>query len=286
MTPLICAKALMPGLKLKVEYHNPSLSMKHRSLPPFVFAMAAQGRIATGSRLAILSAGSAGISVAWAAAQLNCGATVFAPPGVPETVTRYIEWLGSEVVRVAPDDAGKMHARLRGNPAWTLVEQLSEPLLCTYYYAAGLELLAQSDSIAAVTVGAGTAASVMGMAAALRPHGVKVYAVEPAEAAVLQGQRWRPHDITGLAPPIPSTLFDPTAVDGILSVPSSLAWRAAHAAMRATGEAVGPSSGACIEAAHQLRQGGVTGEIIAVCASPMLTALCQSNQRQHHEPLH
>ncbi len=278
MTPLVDASTIIPGLKLKIEYHNPSLSIKHRGLPPHIFAMARNGKISTASRLAIISAGSAGIAVAWAANQIGCKASIFVPPGTPEIIVSYIDWLGGEVLQIPAGQSQTIQQQIRCEPSWTVIEQLSDHSLCKHYEVVGEELLIQSSSFVIVIVGTGTAASVMGISAALHKHKVKIFAVEPAEAAVLQGQPWHPHRISGLAPPIMTELFDHTVVDGLISVPSDAAWQTARDVMNLTGESIGPSSGACVYAAKQLREQGFKGELIAICSSSIITALVNSKE--------
>jgi len=113
----------------------------------------------------------------------------------------------------------------------------------------------------------------MGISNSLRKTGIKVYAVEPAEAPVLQGGAWGPHNIPGLAPPVKTTLFDPKGVDGIISIPSQKSWDTAASVLEITGEPVGPSSGAAIAAAQQLQEEGLSGDIVAICPSQMVTSL-------------
>lgn len=272
MTPLVNAKTVLAGLKLKIEYLNPSLSMKHRCLPPHLFSKTNEGAISKDSKLAVISAGCAGISVAWAASQIGCSSRVYVPIGTPTSVTSYIRKLGGEICEMATGAAEAIQRQVRADPSWTLVEQLSDRSLSQHYEVVGTELRSQSNHLAAVVVGAGTAASVMGVAASLRPFGIKVFAVEPEEAQVLQGSPWHPHRIQGLAPPIKSELFNREMVDGLLGISSDEAWQTAFEVLHLTGEPVGPSSGACVAAARRIRELGIDGDIVAICSSSMITS--------------
>lgn len=273
MTPLLSAPGLLSGLSLKLEYLNPSLSIKHRSLPTTLLERARAGRISRDATLVIMTAGSAGVSVAWAASQIGCKALLLMPDSAPDSVVNYARWLGAEVERRPHPQLQELLDAHRGMPGSHVVEQLSDTELIGHYRTVGEELLRQAPGLAAVTVSAGTCASLMGIAEALAPAGVPVYAVEPAEAAVLSGEPWRPHNIPGLAPPAPTRLFRREAVAGIVPVASELAWSTAREALAACGEPVGPSSGAAIAAARMLRERGVDGDIAAVCSSHMVTSL-------------
>jgi len=273
MTPLISAQSFMPALYLKIEYNNPSLSIKHRSIPTRIFSLFRNKSITRETRLAILTAGSAGVSVAWAARQIGCESTVVIPDGTSENLVRYIKWLGAEIITAAPGQVKAEIKRFQDDPGCKVIEQLNDPEFIPHYCAIGDELLKQHSDISAVTVSAGTAASVMGISSSLRKSGIKIYAVEPAEAPVLQGGPWGPHNIPGLAPPMSTQLFDPGNVDGIISVPSQKAWDTAASILDITGEPVGPSSGAAIAAAQQLREEGLSGDIVAICSSQIVTSL-------------
>ncbi|HHI94421.1 MAG TPA: pyridoxal-phosphate dependent enzyme [Gammaproteobacteria bacterium] len=273
MTPLISAQSFMPELYMKIEYNNPSLSIKHRSIPNQIFSLFRDNVITQKTRLAILTAGSAGASVAWAARQIGCESTVVVPNGTSENLLRYIKWLGAEVIATEPSQVMDVIKEYYDDQACKVVEQLSDPSFISHYREIGDELQKQHSEISAVTVPAGTAASVMGISHSLRKLGIKIYAVEPAEAPVLQGGPWGPHNIPGLAPPVKTKLFDPKEVDGIISIPSQKAWDIAASVLGAIGEPVGPSSGAAIAAAQQLREEGLSGDIIAICPSQMVTSL-------------
>ncbi len=273
MTPLISAQSFMPQLYLKIEYNNPSLSIKHRSIPNQIFSLFRDKSITQKTHLAILTAGSAGVSVAWAARQIGCNSTVVVPDGTSENLTRYIKWLGSTVITAEPGQVKAVIKEFQDDPTCKVIEQLNDPAFIPHYYSIGEELLKQHADISAVIVPAGTAASVMGISRSLRKFGIKIYAVEPAEAPVLQGGAWEPHNIPGLAPPMKTQLFDPRDVDRIISVPSQKAWDTAASILGVIGEPVGPSSGAAIAAAQQLREEGLSGDIVAVCPSQIVTSL-------------
>jgi len=273
MTPLISAQSFMPDLYLKIEYNNPSLSIKHRSIPNQIFSLFRDKIITSKTHLAILTAGSAGASVAWAARQIGCDSTVVVPNGTSKNLVRYIRWLGAEVITTEPSQVMSVIKKFQDDHTCKVVEQLSDPSFIAHYCEIGDELLKQHSDISAVTVPAGTAASVMGISRALRKFGIKIYAVEPAEAPVLQGGSWKPHNIPGLAPPVKTKLFDPKGVDSIISVPSQKSWDTAAAVLGTIGEPIGPSSGAAIAAAQQLREEGLSGDIVAICPSQMVTSL-------------
>ncbi|WP_165873400.1 pyridoxal-phosphate dependent enzyme [Parasulfuritortus cantonensis] len=158
-------------------------------------------------------------------------------------------------------------------PDTFIVDQLSDVTLIQRYRIVGEELMRQNENISAITVGAGSAASAMGIALATKDKRIPVYVVEPAEAPVLSGKPWQPHGIPGLAPPIPTKLFQREWVADILLVDSETALRTAQQTLQATGEPVGTSSGAAIAAARQLHRRGIRGDIVSVCQSHLAISL-------------
>lgn len=273
MTPLLNADALMSGLHLKIEYLNPSLSIKHRALPPFVFERAEKCGSGRELRLVILTSGTAGISVAWAARRLGCKAVLLMPESVKHSVINYARHFGAEVQCHPHEQLESLLQAYRGIPDTLIVDQLSDATLIHRYSIVGEELMRQNENISAITVGAGSAASAMGIALATKDKGIPVYVVEPSEAPVLSGRPWNPHSIPGLAPPIPTRLFKREWVADVVLVDSEAAWNMAQRALQVTGEPVGPSSGAAITAAFELRRRGIRGNVVSVCPSHLAISL-------------
>lgn len=273
MTPLLNAQPLMPDLHLKIEYMNPSLSIKHRAIPPAIFDRARRLDPTAEAEVVILTSGSAGISVAWAASRLACKSILLMPDSAKPSVVAYARQLGADVRCRPHTELEGLLDKYRMSPTAIVVDQLGDPSLIDRYRIVGEELLSQSDRISAITVAAGSSASVMGIALATKDRNIPVYAVEPAEAAVLAGESWRPHGIPGLAPPVPTRLFRRELVAGLIQIDSDTAWKTAAATMQATGEPVGPSSGAAIAAAMRLRREGIQGQIVSICPSHMAISL-------------
>ncbi|MEJ2407290.1 MAG: pyridoxal-phosphate dependent enzyme [Candidatus Thiodiazotropha sp.] len=273
MTPLLNANRLMPGLQLKLEYLNPSLSIKHRAVPPAVFESAEERKDTRNLKLVILTSGTAGISVAWAARRLDCEAVLLMPESAKSSVINYSRQLGADVQCHPHTQLESLFQEYKESPDTIIVDQLADTTFIDRYRIVGEELLHQNENISAIVVGAGSAASSMGIALATKEKGVPVYVVEPAEAPVLSGKPWQPHGIPGLAPPIPTRLFRREWVADILHVDSETAWATAHKALQATGEPVGPSSGATIAGALELRERGIQGDIVSVCPSHLAISL-------------
>ena len=267
-TPLARLDPADAQLYAKVEYLHPSGSMKHRSIPPFLDSLMAGGELRPGQRIAVRSAGSAAVSLAWSAARIGCGAIAVVPPGVPPNTLRMLRWLGAECHRLPPREATELMTELRSGTDTYVLEQAGEPGLIDHYRSVAVEILDEMPDTVAIVVGIGTGLSITGIAREVRDRGssCRVFGVEPSEAAIASGRPWAPHHIPGLAPPIAQPLLEHALLTGIVTVSSEEAWRQAREAARRSGLLLGPSSGATVVAAWKLRERRVRGPVVSICA--------------------
>ena len=268
MTSLIHLKEIDELLYAKIEFENPVAAMKYRAIPPFFEHLAEIGEIKAGDKIAMRSAGSAAVAMAWTTIRLGMQPIAVLPPVAPKPIVRMLHWLGAEVHIVPPDEAKRMMAAFGEDDSVYIFGQAGESRLVPYYESVGEEIAEQLPNVAAVTVGIGTGISVTGIAQAINrlAHQAKVYGCEPAEAPIASGGQWAPHKIPGLAPPIPQPLLNKSILGGIITVPSEAAWDRAKALGKSHGILAGPSAGCTLDAALQLRAQGVEGPIVAVLA--------------------
>ena len=266
-SPLISADKISENLKLKLEYKNPSLSMKHRCIPQAVTDKYNSSELNGYERLAIVSAGCAGISLAWIAKRLGFTAIVIVPKGTVISVINYCKWLGAELIESEPAEIPIELDRVKQDCKTYFFDQLNDSSLPQHYQAVGSELLEQHKEMDAIVVAAGSAASAMGIANAVEGTGIKIYVVEPDESRVLAGFPWKHHSILGLAPPIQTKLFDKSKVDELIGVKSEQAWFMSQQVQQKIGESVGPSSGATIFVAQKLLNQRKVRHVVAICAS-------------------
>ena len=255
-------------LYAKIEYLHPSGSMKHRSIPPFLESLMAGGELRPGQRIAVRSAGAAAVTLAWAGARTGHSTIAVVPPGATPNTLRMLLWLGAECRQLPPREATELMAELRARPDTYVLEQAGEPRLIDHYRPVAAEILDEMPEPGAIIVGIGTGLSITGIAREVRDRGssCRVFGVEPAEAAIASGRPWAPHHIPGLAPPIAQPLLEHALLAGIVTVSSDDAWRCAREAAHRSGLLLGPSSGATVAAARKLREQGVSGPIVSICA--------------------
>jgi threonine dehydratase len=204
-TPLVRLQADADAeIWLKLETLQPIASFKIRGAANAVrLAPAEQLR----AGLVTASAGNMGRGVAWLARELGLPATIAVPDHAPQTKVDAIERLGGRVLRVPYADWWRAieTSRVDGVEGF-FVHPVSSDDVMAGNGTIGLEIL--EDDPDAVLVPYGGGGLITGIASALRARSprTRIYAVEPATAAALNG---------ALAAGEPTEVdFEPSWVDG------------------------------------------------------------------------
>jgi threonine dehydratase len=150
-----------------------------------------------------------GRGVAWLARELGLSATIAVPDHAPQTKVDAIERLGGKVLRVPYADWWRAieTSRVDGVEGF-FVHPVSDPDVMAGNGTIGLEILEDLPEPGTVLVPYGGGGLVTGIASALRARSprTRIYAVEPATAAALNG---------ALAAGAPTDVaFEPSWVDG------------------------------------------------------------------------
>jgi cysteine synthase A len=138
-----------------------------------------------------------------------------------------------------------------------------------HYYTTGKEIVQQiSSSIDAFVAGVGTGGTLMGVGKALREKqpGVRLVAVEPAEAAVLSGCRAiQDHKIAGIGDGFIPEIVDMSRIDEIIPIKSDDAVEMAKLLSSQFGLMVGISSGANVLASTKvLDEVGLDRKVVTI----------------------
>jgi cysteine synthase A len=288
-TPLIELRRIVPAgsarVLVKLEWANPTGSMKDRMARAAIEAAIADGRLRPGDTLVEYTAGTTGISLAFVCAALGYRLQVVFSDAFSEEKRRTMEAFGATITDVA-SDGGRINAQLikamiakademSAQPGHWWVDQLNNRDAIAGYLPMGEEIWAQAGGeVDAFVHTVGTAHSIHGVTNALRAHrpGVRVTAVEPAESPVLAGGPSGSHRIEGIGIGFVPPLWEPHLVDEIEAVTTTDAWSMARRLAREEGLFAGGSSGANVVAALR----------VAECLGPgatVVTILCDSGLR-------
>lgn len=270
-TPLVPLSKVVPRdsarILVKLEWANPTGSMKDRMAKAVIEAAARDGRLPPGGTVVEYTAGTTGISLAFV-----CAATghrfhaVFSDAFADEkryTMLAYgaeITDVKSDHKRINADLIREMIAvskRIAERPNHWWSDQLTNRDAITGYYPLGEEIWRQTDGhVDAFVHGVGTAHSIHGTSKALRKHAstLHVTAVEPAESPVLTGGPGGSHQIEGIGIGFLPPLWEPKEVDEIVPVSTSDAQAMARRLAKEEGLFAGTSSGANVVAALKVAE--------------------------------
>ena len=270
-TPMVELRRVVPEgsarVLVKLEWANPTGSMKDRMARAAVEAAAADGRLAPGGTMVEYTAGTTGVSLAFVASALGYGLHVVFSDAFSQEKRRTMMAFGARITDVA-SDGGRINERLikemiatasrmSEQPGHWWVDQLNNPDAIGGYTAMGEEIWRQTDGqVDAFVHAVGTAHSIHGAGDALRRHraDLRIVAVEPAESAVLSGRPTGSHRIEGIGIGFRPPLWEPDKVDDIEMVASADAQAMARRLAAEEGIFAGTSSGANVVAALRVAE--------------------------------
>jgi cysteine synthase A len=271
-TPLIrlqhCAPANGAELWLKLEYLNPSGSMKDRMALAMIEGAERDGLLSPGDTVVEYSGGSTGPALALVCKAKGYRTLIVMADCFTEERFLLLRALGAgiDVVpsvegrpRVTAQDIANMVSRageLARRPGHYATDQFNNPYIVPGHRdGLGREIWEQSGGrVTAFVQGIGTASSLLGVSDALKPHGVAIEGLEPAGSAALTGgpargafamQGW-----IGAVPP----QWDPAKVDHVDAIEDDEALEMTRRLARDEGVFVGISTGANVVGAHRLAE--------------------------------
>ncbi len=252
---------------VKLEWENPTGSMKDRMAHAVISRAEQDGRLKPGDTVVEYTGGSTGTSLALVCAAKGYRLRIVSSDAFSQEKLDHMAALGAELTLV-PSEGGRTTKKLildmieaaRGlslepHTYWT--DQLNNHDSLLGYHSLGEEIWGQTKGeIDAFVHCVGTAASLRGVATVLKRHkpSVKVVAVEPAESSVLLGGQAGPHKIEGVGIGYTPPLWEPTLVDEILPVTTDDAKDMARRLAREEALFAGTSSGANVVAAIRVAQ--------------------------------
>jgi cysteine synthase A len=281
-TPLVRLNRVTDGAGAtvlgKLEFYNPSSSVKDRIGIAIVDAAEAAGELPPGGTIIEATSGNTGIALAMVGAARGYKVVLT----MPETMSRERKMLlraygaelvltpGSDGMRGAVEKANEIFAQ---TPGAVLARQFANEANPAIHYATtGPEIWDDTDGAVDIFVaGIGTGGTITGAGRYLKEQkpALQVVAVEPEESPILNGGNPGPHKIQGIGANFVPEVLDRTVYDEVIDV--NVAQSVAMARRLGTDEGIlgGISSGATVHAAVQLakRAENAGKTIVVVLAS-------------------
>ena len=261
-------KVVPPGcadIHVKLEWENPTGSVKDRMAQAVISAAERDGRLKPGGTVVEYTGGSTGASLALVCAARGYRIRIVTSDAFSREKLDQMRALGAELTLV-PSEGGLTTKKLilamieaarkiseQPDTYWT--DQLNNKDTIAGYHALGEEIWDQTDGEASAFVhSVGTAASSRGVAEVLKRRRATIHtaAVEPAESPVLSGGQPGPHKIEGVGIGYAPPLWEPSLFDETIAIPTAEAKEMARRLAREEGLFGGTSSGANVLAAIQV----------------------------------
>ncbi len=270
-TPLVrlqrCAPANGAELWVKLEYRNPTGSMKDRMARAMVEGAERDGLISPGDTVVEYTGGSTGPALAMVCRAKGYRCLIVMADCFTEERFQLIRSLGGEIEetrsihgrpKVTAQDIEAMverAAELADQPGHYGTDQFRNPyIIPDHRDRLGSEIWEQTGGrVTAFCHGMGTASSLMGVSDALRPHGVFIQALEPASSAAITGGERGPFLIqgwTGFVMPH----WDAGRVDHVEPIGDQEAVEMTLRLAQEEGIFAGISTGANVVGAHRLAE--------------------------------
>jgi len=264
-TPLVRLNSVTEGLGAtvlaKLEFYNPSASVKDRLGVAVVDAAEESGELKPGGTIVEGTSGNTGIALAMVGAARGYKVVLT----MPETMSRERKMLlkayGAELV-LTPGSEGMKGAVAKAEeiaastPGAILAKQFANEANPAIHRATtGPEIWEDTDGAVDIFVsGIGTGGTITGTGHYLKEQkpGLTVVAVEPAESPILNGGAPGPHKIQGIGANFVPDILDREVYDEVIDVNITQSVEMARRLAAEEGILAGISSGATVTAALEL----------------------------------
>lgn len=261
-TPLLRLTKVVPPdaaeVYVKLESFNPGGSVKDRIALNMIEVAEQEGKLKKGDTIIEPTSGNTGVGLSMIAAAKGYKVMIVMPETMSMERRQLAQAYGAELM-LTPGTEGIKGSITRAKelaeqPGFFMPMQfdnLANPAV--HAATTGPEILEAFNGEApdAFVAGVGTGGTLTGAGKVLKnvDPDITIYAVEPAESAVLSGEDPGSHKIQGIGTGFVPTVLDTVLYDKVMKVSSEEAADMARRLAKEEGLLVGPSSGAAIKAA-------------------------------------
>lgn len=267
-TPLLKLNRLAPNngasVYLKLEFFNPSKSVKDRAAFNMIITAEQKGLLKKGATIIEPTSGNTGIGLAMNAAARGYRSILVMPDTMTKERINLLKAYGAEVVLTPGDE--KMPGSIK--KAQELAKEIPNSYLPMQFeneanpdahrHSTALEIVGAMKEIgkplSAFVATAGTGGTITGTGEVLKEHysNLQVHVVEPAGSPVLSGGQPGKHKLVGTSPGFIPEILNQDVYDQIHKITDEDAYSITRRLASDEGILVGPSSGAACYAAIEV----------------------------------
>lgn len=276
-TPLVRLNRITDGaaanVYAKLEFYNPTASVKDRIGISMVDAAEQKGELKPGGTIVEATSGNTGIALAMVGAARGYKVILTMPDSMSKERRMLLRAFGAELV-LTPAAEGMRGAIAKAEELATgegvvLMRQFDNDANPEIHRkTTAQEIWRDTDgTVAAVVAGVGTGGTITGVGQVLKERNpdVKIFAVEPSASPLLTGGSASGHPIQGIGANFIPNNLDRSIYDEVFDVSAEDAFAYARRAGAEEGILAGISSGAALWAAAQVaKRPEFAGKIIVV----------------------
>ncbi|AEM52556.1 MULTISPECIES: cysteine synthase A [Stenotrophomonas] len=289
-TPIVRLQRLAPpqvSVYAKVESFNPGGSVKDRLALAIILDAEARGLLKPGDTIVEATSGNTGVALAMVAAARGYKFVATMVETFSVERRKLMRAYGAKVILTPAAERGsgmvRKAAELAEQHGWFLASQFANPANPAYHRnTTAAEILRDfaGKRLDYFVSGWGTGGTLTGVGEVLkvaRPQ-TRIIATEPAGAALLKGDDWKPHKIQGWTPDFVPDVLNRDVVDELVSVEDDRAIATARRLAAEEGIFVGISAGATVASALDVAARAEPGSVI-------LAMLPDTGERYFSTPL-
>jgi cysteine synthase A len=260
--PRIAAEdGIKADICLKLEFFNPTSSVKDRIGVNLILALEAEGKIQQGTVLVEPTSGNTGIGLAFMCASRGYRLILTMPESVSIERRKMLAFLGAEL-ELTPREKGMSGAIAKANellakyPGSVSPNQFGNPANPAIHRQTTAEEIWHDTNgeVDFVVSGVGTGGTLTGIAQVLKPRrpSLRMIAVEPEASHVLSGGKPGPHPLQGIGAGFVPEVLQTDLIDEVIQVSNEESFTQARRMARMEGIPAGISSGSALAATLRL----------------------------------
>ncbi|MEH7096565.1 cysteine synthase A [Neobacillus vireti] len=281
-TPLVKLNRVVPeegaSVYLKLEFYNPSKSVKDRAAYNMIIEAEKSGDLKKGSTIIEPTSGNTGIGIAMNAAARGYQAIIVMPDTMTKERISILAAYGAKVILTPGDE--KMPGAIK--KALELAKDIPNSFIPMQFenqanpdahrHSTAVEIIEAMNEIgkplSAFVATAGTGGTITGTGETLKDYyrGLSVHVVEPKGSPVLSGGKPGKHKLVGTSPGFIPKILNEEVYDEIHPITDEDAYEMTRKLAKEEGILVGPSSGAACFAAIEVAKRLSKDEVVVCIA--------------------